>query len=286
MSTFTATQLFHFANLERICSFVARPHKDKIITAFPFCSNKKNPVKALQRQAIRHVPRVSRDPSCSTECKRFYCELASKTLCTEMALYAIVQSSVVPVYLSNFIECDSSSAAHRESAWSSAASDVHFFFLPPPPFALAFFPRHAHKHMQINTVPRPLSVSVDMSADSDSPPVPVSHLGTRAKKKKKGPLRLVLSGCDAAYLPALLCLSHLSLVTAWIIRVIRFRFFFCFFFVKITLTEARFCSENPKAHYLVPVFSRFVSKKVATTTRKTLLCCWCLYRSCSALTSH
>lgn len=41
VSTFTATQLFQFANLERICLFVAQPHKDKIITMFAFCYNKK-----------------------------------------------------------------------------------------------------------------------------------------------------------------------------------------------------------------------------------------------------
>lgn len=157
------------------------------------------------------------------------------------------------------------------------------FFFFSPHFALAFFPRHAHKHMQINTVPRPLSVSVDMSADSDSPPLPVSHLGTRAKKKRATETETCLIWLWRCLSPR----SPLSLTSQFgdCMDCQSNPFCFCFF-LKITLTEARFCSENPKAHYLLPVFSRFVSKKVATTTWKTLLCCWCLYRSCSALTSH
>lgn len=137
----------------------------------------------LRQQPIRRVLHVPGDPSSSSECKDF---IAKSHESTETAL-AILRPSVVPVYLSNFIECDSSSAARRGSARSSDGFRCKFFsfLLLLPPFALAFFPRHAHKRTQINTVPRPLSVSVDTSADSDSPPVPVSHLGTRTKKKKE-----------------------------------------------------------------------------------------------------
>lgn len=81
------------------------------------------------------------------------------------------------------------------------------FFFSLPPFVLAFFPRHAHKRTQINTVPRPLPVSVDASADSDSPPVPVSHLGTRARREKKK------GHSDLSYLAVTLLISLLAFVS-------------------------------------------------------------------------
>lgn len=220
---------------------------------FPFCYHKK---KKLCKSAS-----TAGNQTCAARLQKPHCaQLSAKILlltCIRKMMHWNGYFSHLAVlccslYLSNFIECDSSSAARRESAWSSAASDVNFFFLPPP-FRLGIFPKtcaqaHADKHCPSPSVCKCWHVCwLWFSA--------CACFSSRHKGKKKGwgwgwALRLLLSGCDAAYLPALFCLSHLSLLTARIYEVI----LFLFFIFKITLTEARFCSENPTAHYLVPVF--------------------------------
>lgn len=140
-----------FTNLERIRLFVAQPCKNDIITMFPFCYNKKkNLVKVLQQQAIRHAPHVSRGPSSSTECRDFIANLHQNIMQWNGSFchLAVLWCSCISVELYRvwLILC----STRRESAWSSAASDVN----PTHPHSLlrlGIFPKtcaqaHADKH--------------------------------------------------------------------------------------------------------------------------------------------